>query len=172
MYLSLRINPHKRRSILQTANSRMVGNRESIRLCGAGFVLRRPQASSPRFPSVPTKSCPRLHVRAPRRPVSAMSSFPNRSAWQFGAVPPQFSPGHICGSWCQFGVNLRRLCRFRRLCRLISRLVSTTQAIDTSWHGRGHRFDPGQVHQHPPPRTNHFQTQTSSFQRGEGAERC
>ena len=66
----------------------------------------------------------------------------------FGAVPPQFSPGHVCDSWCQFGANPRRLCRFGRSCRLISHLLSIIQAIDTSWHGRGHRFDPGQVHQY------------------------
>jgi hypothetical protein len=77
-------------------------------------------------------------------------TFPNRATWQSGAVPPQFSPGHVCDSWCQFGANPRRLCRFGRLCRLVSHLFSIIQAIDTSWHGRGHRFDPGQVHQQTP----------------------
>jgi hypothetical protein len=71
------------------------------------------------------------------------------SAWRSGAVPPQFSPSHACDSWCQFGANLCRPCRFGRLYRLISYLFSIAQATDTSWHGRGHRFDPDQVHQQP-----------------------
>ena len=76
--------------------------------------------------------------------------FPSRATWQAGAVPPQFSPNHVCDYWCQFGVNLRRRCRFGRLHRLISYYLSVTKPIDTSWHGRGHRFDPGQVHQLTP----------------------
>src|SRR5665213_1438523 len=52
--------------------------------------------------------------------------------------------------WCQFGVKSRRLCRFRRLCSLVTHLPSVMCGLDFPWHGRDHRFDPDQVHQNTP----------------------
>ena len=78
--------------------------------------------------------------------------------WQSGAVPPQF-PSHACDTWCQSGANLCRPCRFGRLYRLISCLFSITQATDTSWHGRGHRFGPDQVENH----FNRLETQSQRW---------
>jgi hypothetical protein len=57
----------KRPSILPTANSRMVGDREPIRICGAEFVLWRPRAPFPRSPSAPTRTSS-LHLHERHRP--------------------------------------------------------------------------------------------------------
>jgi hypothetical protein len=64
--------------------------------------------------------------------------------WRSGAVPPQFSPSPLA----ILGVNLAPICAD---CTdlagytVSSCLFSVSEAADTSWHGRGHRFDPDQV---------------------------
>jgi len=60
-------------------------------------------------------------------------------------LPRKFSPRP---QYC-FAVNKRRLCRFSRLFMLVSVLLSIACSLKPAWHGRGHRFDPDQVHKKP-----------------------
>ncbi|MGB6133350.1 MAG: LacI family DNA-binding transcriptional regulator [Acidobacteriaceae bacterium] len=68
---------------------------------------------------------------------------------KIGPIPHDQPVGPLLKSLSHFCRKYRRFGRFCRLCRFVSAVPSITCDSALSWHGRGRRFDPDQVHQIP-----------------------